>query len=239
MYNVSTCTARFNTRSSWRAPLPFRASSFSFSSAPQGEGSTAHTVASRLGIGRVGKVRSTRCPKLFGVGQLDETPSCNTAASLAVFPCILDRKQVPSLPELGSHRPTVGTLLRLCTCASARSCLPLGTSAEAGRVIRVSTPRSTAAGTSKRRNCVGDHTSCCPLHVSRGLEAGSGTDMRAAARRNAGVALGISLFCACAYVYTLHAVSGLGGRRAEAELDRAIARYEASEGSDGTSATRE
>ena len=63
--------------------------------------------------------------------------------------------------------------------------------------------------------------------------------MRAAARRNAAAALGIGLFCACAYVYTLHAVSGLGGRRAEAELDRAIARYEASEGSHGTSATRE
>lgn len=62
------------------------------------------------------------------------------------------------------------------------------------------------------------------------------TAMRTAARRNAFAALGIGLFCACAYVYTLHAVSGLGGRRAEAELDRAIARYEASEGDDGTSA---
>lgn len=99
---------------------------------------------------------------------------------------------------------------------------------------RLSTPRSTAASTSKRR------TSCCKLHVHVDVQwAGSRTGMRAAARRNAAAALGIGLFCACAYVYTLHAVSGLGGRRAEAELDRAIARYEASEGSDETSATRE
>jgi len=54
-------------------------------------------------------------------------------------------------------------------------------------------------------------------------------------RKNAAAALGIGLFCASAYVYTLQAVSGLGGRRAEAELERAIARYEASQGRDGPS----
>lgn len=46
-------------------------------------------------------------------------------------------------------------------------------------------------------------------------------------RANGTVAFGIALFTVVAYAYTIQAVSGLGGRRAEAELDRAIARYEA------------
>lgn len=159
----------------------------------QGEGSTAHMAVSRLGIGRVGKVRLTRCPQLFGIGQLGETPGCDVAASSAVFPCILDRKQLPSLPSMFSHRSTVGTPLRLWrgrSCASSlHPTVHCSQHVEASHVVlQIARGRARAVGrvahghargrTSERSGCARDRPVlrvCVRVHAPRGVWFGRST----------------------------------------------------------------